>query len=128
MGGLSAKCGSQAARSRMQTSMRPQPYKKSDLSARNIRADVGEAARVALPQWFPWGGLRVHVDPCEYIFLCDSAFFGLVCPVSIADTQTSRTRHVTCIASPLAFTFASEHDSFSRMDDPHRALGYSIQF
>ena len=26
---------------------------ESDLSARNIRADVGEAARVALPQWLP---------------------------------------------------------------------------
>ena len=26
---------------------------KTDLSARNVRVDVGEATRVALPQWLP---------------------------------------------------------------------------
>merc|ERR1712216_984007 len=59
-------------------------------------------------------------------FLYGIAFLRPVCPVSSADTQTPRTQHVTCIASPLASTFSSCHKSFPRMDDPHRALGYAV--
>ena len=70
---------------------------EGDLSTRTVRADASDAARVFFLQG--WAAVARIFFFCIQIATCVS---HPTCPVFSLDTLTLRTRHVTCMAAPLA--------------------------